>query len=200
MKQIHSALYIRQSSIQSDKYQVRYSLLMMGTQLPETCREKQFTKMTNKMQLCRIIYCSTCFERYIAQHQEHLNCMYSFWYYSHASLPAGIGAELLFSLDTSRQRHMRIIPEAVHTVQMLLMMRKYIARNMQSSQETINYPTQLHLVGYLRELYHNTRNFEYQVQRKAINTFRKLCTKLVLFTGIQNFYHDINTLRTGGVI
>jgi hypothetical protein len=56
----------------------------------------QFTKMTNKTQLCRIIYCSLTAVHVssdiFAHHQEHLNCMYSFWYYSPVSLPAGIEA------------------------------------------------------------------------------------------------------------
>jgi len=48
---------------------------------------------------------------------------------------------------------------------MLLMMSENIARNMQSSQGTINYPTQLRLVGYLRKLYHDARNHECQVKK-----------------------------------
>jgi len=60
------------------------------------------------MQLCRIIYCSLTAVHVssdiFAHHQEHLNCMYSFWYYSHVSLPADIEAEykIIFSLDISR--------------------------------------------------------------------------------------------------
>jgi hypothetical protein len=38
---------------------------------------------------------------------------------------------------------------------MLLMMSENIARNMYSSQGTINYPTQLHLVGHFRKLLGN---------------------------------------------
>jgi hypothetical protein len=45
---------------------------------------------------------------------------------------------------------------------MLLMMSENIAQNMQSSQGTINYPTQLQLVGRFHKLYHDARNFEYQ--------------------------------------
>jgi len=56
----------------------------------------QFKKMTNKMQPCGIVYCSLTAlhvsNDIFAYHQEHLNCMYSFWYYSHVSLPAGIEA------------------------------------------------------------------------------------------------------------
>ena len=55
------------------------------------------TKMTNKMQLCRIIYCSLIAlhvsSDVFARHQEDLNCIYSFWYYSRVSLPADVKAE-----------------------------------------------------------------------------------------------------------
>jgi hypothetical protein len=42
--------------------------------------------MTNKMPLSRLIYCSL-FALHVSNdifdhHQEHLNCIYSFWYYS----------------------------------------------------------------------------------------------------------------------
>jgi hypothetical protein len=42
------------------------------------------------------------------------------------------------------------------------MMSENIARNMYSSQEIINYPTQLHLVGRFRILYHDARKHKYQ--------------------------------------
>jgi len=49
--------------------------------------------MTNKMQQCRIIYCSLAAlhvsSDIFAHHQEHLNCIYSLWYYTRESLPAG---------------------------------------------------------------------------------------------------------------
>jgi hypothetical protein len=48
---------------------------------------------------------------------------------------------------SSRQRRTWIKPEAVTTVKMVLMMSENIARNKWSDQGTINYPTQLHLVG-----------------------------------------------------
>jgi len=35
-----------------------------------------------------------------------------------------------------------------------------------SSQGTINYPTQLHLVGYSRKLCHDARNHERQIPMK----------------------------------
>jgi hypothetical protein len=54
--------------------------------------------MTNKMQLCTIIYCSLAplhaSSDVFAHHQEHLNCIYSFWYYLRVSLPAGVIDEL----------------------------------------------------------------------------------------------------------
>jgi hypothetical protein len=68
--------------------------------------------MTNKMQLCRIIYYSLAAlhvsSDIFAHHQERLNCIYSFWFYTRMSLPAGIvgEVEMLFQLshDTCRQR------------------------------------------------------------------------------------------------
>jgi hypothetical protein len=75
----------------------------------------RFMKITNKMQLCRIIYCFLLAlhvsSDIFAHHQERLNFMYNFWYYSHVSVPAGIEAGY-----SAWQRHMRIIPEAVHRV------------------------------------------------------------------------------------
>ena len=44
------------------------------------------------MQLCRLIYCSLIAlhvsSDVFAHHQEHLNCIYSFWYYPRMSMPA----------------------------------------------------------------------------------------------------------------
>jgi hypothetical protein len=58
--------------------------------------------MTNKMQLCRIIYCSLTALHVsgdiFAHHQEHYNCIYSFWYYSRMWLPAGVMDELELSV------------------------------------------------------------------------------------------------------
>jgi len=62
-------------------------------------------KMTNKMQLCRIIYCSLTALRIssdiIAHNQEHLNCNYSFWFIHvyRCRLLSWLGC------DSSRQRH-----------------------------------------------------------------------------------------------
>jgi hypothetical protein len=51
-----------------------------------------FYKMTNKMQLCGIIYCSLTTlhvsSDIFAHHQEHFNCNYSFWFYSRPSSSA----------------------------------------------------------------------------------------------------------------
>jgi len=45
------------------------------------------------MQECRIIYCSLAALRVssdiFAHHQEHLNYIYSLWYYKRESFPAG---------------------------------------------------------------------------------------------------------------
>jgi len=53
--------------------------------------------MTNKMQLCRVMYCSLTalhVSSDIFPHfQEHLNCNYSFWIYSRVSLSAAVMAE-----------------------------------------------------------------------------------------------------------
>jgi hypothetical protein len=52
----------------------------------------QFLQNDHKMQMCRIIYCSLIAlhvsSDIFAHHQEHLNCNYSFWFYSRAFLSA----------------------------------------------------------------------------------------------------------------
>jgi len=54
--------------------------------------------MINKMQLCRIIYCSLTAlhvsRDIFAHNQEHHNCIYSFWCYLRMWLPAGVMDEL----------------------------------------------------------------------------------------------------------
>jgi hypothetical protein len=65
------------------------------------------------MQLYRLIYCSLTAlhvsRNIFAHHQEHLNSIYSFWYYLRTSLAAGVMDELKLQFqlihDTSRQRH-----------------------------------------------------------------------------------------------
>jgi len=91
----------------------------------------QYTKMTNKMQLCKIIYYSLAAlhvsSDIFAHHQEHLNCITA----------SGITD---------------VAARSCNTVYMFLMMSENIARNMYSSQGIINYPTQLHPVGHFRIL------------------------------------------------
>ena len=99
-----------------------------------------FTKMTNEIQLCRTIYCSLTAlhvsSDIFAHHQEHLNCNYSFWFYSRVSwswlswLSRNWRSQFLLNHDSSRPRHTWIKPEAVITVKMLLMMSENVARNM----------------------------------------------------------------------
>jgi len=54
--------------------------------------------MTNKMQLCRIVYFSLTAlhvsSNVFTHHQEHLNCICSFWYYSRMSLPSAAGNDI----------------------------------------------------------------------------------------------------------
>jgi hypothetical protein len=76
-------------------------------------------KMTNKMQLCRIIYCSLTAVHVssdkFAHHQEHLNCITAAVIILMCCYRL-ISSLIIFSLDISRQRHTCVIPEAVHTV------------------------------------------------------------------------------------
>ena len=54
-----------------------------------------YLEITNKMLLyiriyySNVSYCSTCFERHIAHHQELKNCICSLWFYIRLWLPAG---------------------------------------------------------------------------------------------------------------
>ena len=106
------------------------------------CTMTQYTKMTNKMQLCRIMYYSLAALRVLsyifAHYQEHLNCITA----------SGITHVSRCQLAATYVCNTR----SCNTVQMLLMMNENIARNMQSSQGIINYPTQLHLVRHFRIL------------------------------------------------
>jgi hypothetical protein len=81
--------------------------------------------MTNKMQLCRIIYFFLTALRVssdiFAHHQEHLNSNYSFRFYSRASLSAAA----MVAADDVRGKTRDVI-----TVKMLLMMSENIARIM----------------------------------------------------------------------
>jgi hypothetical protein len=80
------------------------------------CVMIQFIKMSNKLQLCRIIYCSLTAlhvsNDIFVHHQEHLNCIYSFLYYWRVSLPADVGAEwerslLFLDFSTCFERYFR---------------------------------------------------------------------------------------------
>jgi hypothetical protein len=53
------------------------------------------------------------------------------------------------------------------------MLSENIARNMYSSQGIINYPTQLHLVGHFRILYHDARKYEYQDNKSAVGLVKR---------------------------
>ena len=74
------------------------------------CIKIYSTEMTSKMQQCRIIYCSLAAlhvsSDIFAHHQEHLNSIYSFWYYPRESLPAGFMGELeQFQLSHETSQH-----------------------------------------------------------------------------------------------
>jgi hypothetical protein len=64
-------------------------------------------KMTNEMQQCRTIYCSLAAlhvsSDIFAHHQEHLNCIYSFWNHTCESLPAGFMGELELSSNSPKK-------------------------------------------------------------------------------------------------
>jgi hypothetical protein len=68
------------------------------------CIVIQYTKMTNKMQLCRIIYYSLAAlhvsSDIFAHHQEHLNCI------------TAVGITHIYA-TANWQRHTCVIPEAV---------------------------------------------------------------------------------------
>jgi uncharacterized membrane protein len=94
------------------------SFVIQATQIFEICRFRKqlrhfiITKMTNKMHQCRLIYCSLTALRVSSvifpHHQEHLNCIYSFWYYTRMSLPAGVMDGLKLSSKPAPKVHYRI--------------------------------------------------------------------------------------------
>ena len=59
-----------------------------------------YLEITNKMWPCirtyysKVSYCSTCFERHDAHHQELKNCICSLWFYIRLWLPAAVKAQL----------------------------------------------------------------------------------------------------------
>jgi hypothetical protein len=74
------------------------------------CIMAQYAKITNKTQLCRVMYYSLAAlhvsSDIFAHHQEHLNCIT-------ASGITHVCLTFQYSHDTSRQRHTCVIPEAV---------------------------------------------------------------------------------------
>jgi hypothetical protein len=108
-----------------------------------SCIMTQYMKMTNKMQLCRIIYYSLAAllvsSDIFAHHQEHLNC----------TTASGITHVCRYRLAATYVCNTR----CCNTLYMLLMMSENIAWNKQSSQGIINYTTQLHLVGRFRKFW-----------------------------------------------
>ena len=92
------SLEITSNDSNTDTISKNLTILCFSTDFKFTLFNKirfnKFTKMTNKMQLCRIIYCSLAAlhvsRDIFAHHQEHLNCIYNFWYYTRMSLLAGV--------------------------------------------------------------------------------------------------------------
>jgi hypothetical protein len=78
-----------------------------------------------KIYYSNVSYCSTCFERHIAHHQELKNCICSLSFYIRLCLPAG------------RQPQTYVKPEAANTDFELLMI-SGVARNMLSSKKRWN--------------------------------------------------------------
>jgi hypothetical protein len=72
------------------------------------------------MQHCRIIYYFLAalhvLSDTVVHHREHLNCIYSLWYYTGKLLLADFMGELEFSHETGRQQLTCIILEVVNAV------------------------------------------------------------------------------------
>ena len=94
------------------------------------------------MQLCTIIYYSLpalhVLSNIFAHNQEHLNCI--------------TASVIIYVCRCQLQATYVCNTRRCNTIYVLLMMSENIARNMQSRQGIINYPTQLHLVGHFRIL------------------------------------------------
>ena len=153
--------------------------------------------MTKKMQPCRIIYYSLTAlhvsSNIFAHHQEHLNCI------------------TVSGIKVSRCRPAATYvcnTRSCNTVQMLLIMSENIARNMQSSQGIINYPTRLHLVGHFRVLLTKSGSglavgqvkgkgsrgsLEYKAQARTLD-FRVVCRRAQPFAR-----HSITPYNVAGV-
>ena len=141
--------------------------------------------MTNKMQLCRIIYYSLAAlhvsSDIFPHHQEHLDC---------------ITASVITHVCRCQPSATYVCnTRSCNTVQMLLMMRENIARNMQSSQGIINYPTQLHLVGHFRILHHDAREHKQQKSYFLCNKKTTVkCFKVFYLHSIQRICLDLTDI------
>jgi hypothetical protein len=93
-----------------------------------------------------VSYCSTCFERHIAHHQELNNCICSLWFYIRLWLPAAVSGQ---------QPQTYIKPEAVNTVVELLMMSDVSLETYWAIRNVglINSNTWSHVVGYFYMIY-----------------------------------------------
>jgi hypothetical protein len=108
--------------------------------------------MTNKMQPCRILYSLTALNvssGIFANHQEHLNCMYSFWYYSRMSLPAA---------DVNNTRSCTCSLDAPDDEW------KYRSKHVEQSRNNkLSYTVAS--FGHFHKLYHDAQNHECQVYK-----------------------------------
>jgi len=91
-----------------------------------------------------IIYCSLTAvhvsSNIFAHHQEHLNCVYSFWYYSRVSLPAVVPA----TTHVNNTRSCKYSLDAPGDE------RNYHSRHVQQSRNNKLYCTE-HVVGHFRK-------------------------------------------------
>jgi hypothetical protein len=79
-------------------------------------------KMTNRLQLCRIIYYSLAVlhvsSDIFAHHQEYINCIQLLLLHTYVAAGwyhGNFGTQSQHSHDTSRQRHTCVTPEAIYS-------------------------------------------------------------------------------------
>jgi len=112
----------------------------------------QYTKMTKKMQLYRIIYYSLAAVHVssdiFAHHQEDLHC---------------ITASGITHVCRCRLAATYVIPEAVIQFRSSWWWAKISLETCRAAKEYLNYSIQLHLVGHFRTLCHDARKHKYQV-------------------------------------
>ena len=112
------------------------------------------------MKLCKIIYYSLAAlhvsSDIFGHRQEHQNCITA----------SGVTNVCRCRLAATYVGNTR----SCNTVQMLLTMSENIAQNMQTSQGIINFPTQLHLVGYFRTFLFNYLCPEKRTCNKTVYT------------------------------